>query len=1073
MHQTSATCREVVRGERTRRTAGWVALLAACLALGFATTGAARAAEVSGGPLGLGRAHAITWDKYSLKIDGRRLFVWSGEFHYWRLPSPSLWRDVLQKIKAAGFDTVQLYFDWGYHSPKQGVYDFNGIRNIDRLLNMAADAGLYVLARPGPYINAETDAGGFPDWLLTDAPLRTDSPCTRACPSYGSYLSQALDWLHRIDRILARHQLTNGTGPIIGYQVENELQEPNTNQHMADLAGQIRSDGITVPVYVNDPGLNGNWVPSSAGGTGGNRVPWNDLYGYDDYPQGFSCTNPTQWSPAPDRESTFRGYDTSTPIFSPEFGGGSVDTWGGSGYDNCRQLTGPAYERVFEQTNFANGMTMESNYMTYGGTSWGWLPTSFVYTSYDYGAMLTEGRQLTSKYYAQKQIGYFLDSVASLPQTDVGSPVAATNVSPPDQTSCANGTTPSAPTLTNCGAITVYHRVNRVTNTNFYFARHSESRSTTDSTFAFPITTPDGSYTIPQNATMELAGRDMKTIVADYNLDSSGRPQHLVYSTSNLMTDSTIAGQDVVLLWAPRGQSGETDLRYAHKPTVRTLSGTAPRATWNQTNGDLVLDYTHNGLAVVRISGGGAAKPLLLLLGDDPTSQQFWTQNTACGPVLEQGPELVRTATIHGDELEFTGDTTAPTALTVWAPHGVRTVTWNHQRISMRANADGSMTSRAQLGGPATVTLPTLTPWRYQHENPETQPGFDDSSWTLADHTTTNNPTPPPAGQPVLYSDDYGFHHGAVWYRGRFAPTAPLTSITVNAVPGSPAGLAMAWLNGTYLGSSAGSSTYTIPPGTSKPGADNVLSVLVINNGHDQYVHFRGQLILFPNNPRGLASVTTTPASTVTWKIQGNQGGENLADPVRGPMNNGGLFGERAGLYLPGFPDADWTPVTLPSTDATPGVAWYRSAFTLHEPRGVDASIGLNIADAATRQYQALIFVNGWNVGHYINNLGPQHTFVLPNGILHTGIRDDGRNTLAIAVITPNAGGGIAGGGLGQVTLTDAGPDLGVVAGGVPVRDVDSPAYVPPTSTRTAISPQADTKYRGWRTYTRARPHAR
>jgi hypothetical protein len=26
--------------------------------------------------------------------------------------------------------------------------------------------------------------------------------------------------------------------------------------------------------------------------------------------------------------------------------------------------------------------------------------------------------------------------------------------------------------------------------------------------------------------------------------------------------------------------------------------------------------------------------------------------------------------------------------------------------------------------------------------------------------------TPVPAGQPVLFADDYGFHYGYVWYRG-------------------------------------------------------------------------------------------------------------------------------------------------------------------------------------------------------------------------------------------------------------------------------------------------------------------
>ena len=108
----------------------------------------------------------VSYDARSLMIDGKRAIIWGGEFHPFRLPSPDLWRDILQKMKASGFNTVALYFDWGYHSPKQGVYDFTGIRDLDRLLTMAEEEGLYVITRAGPYVNAELTRGGFPGWLV-------------------------------------------------------------------------------------------------------------------------------------------------------------------------------------------------------------------------------------------------------------------------------------------------------------------------------------------------------------------------------------------------------------------------------------------------------------------------------------------------------------------------------------------------------------------------------------------------------------------------------------------------------------------------------------------------------------------------------------------------------------------------------------------------------------------------------------------------------------------------------------------------------------------------------------------
>ena len=66
------------------------------------------------------------------------MWLWSAEFHYFRLPNPDLWRDKLEKLKAAGFNAVSLYFDWAYHSPAPGVYDFSGVRDVDRLLDIAA-----------------------------------------------------------------------------------------------------------------------------------------------------------------------------------------------------------------------------------------------------------------------------------------------------------------------------------------------------------------------------------------------------------------------------------------------------------------------------------------------------------------------------------------------------------------------------------------------------------------------------------------------------------------------------------------------------------------------------------------------------------------------------------------------------------------------------------------------------------------------------------------------------------------------------------------------------------------------
>ncbi|WP_280855933.1 beta-galactosidase [Streptomyces sp. SAI-144] len=197
--------------------------------------------------------HTVTYDQYSVQVDGKPLYLWGAEFHYFRLPSPDAWRDVLQKIKAGGFNAVSLYFDWGYHSSKAGSYDFTGTRDVERLLDEAERAGLYVIARPGPYINAEVSGGGMPAWRSTQAGVnRTSEP---------EYLKAAREWMSRINPIIARHQLTRGTGSVILYQVENEYQGGRHDaDYMQTLIDWAKEDGIDVPTFVNDGGANQNWV---------------------------------------------------------------------------------------------------------------------------------------------------------------------------------------------------------------------------------------------------------------------------------------------------------------------------------------------------------------------------------------------------------------------------------------------------------------------------------------------------------------------------------------------------------------------------------------------------------------------------------------------------------------------------------------------------------------------------------------------------------------------------------------------------------------------------------------------
>lgn len=104
----------------------------------------------------------VTFDNSSLFINGERLMIFSGEVHPFRLPVPSLWLDIFQKVKALGLNTVSFYLDWALLEGEQGVFRGEGIFDYSAFFEAAKEAGIYLIARPGPYISKF-----FPIWNNT------------------------------------------------------------------------------------------------------------------------------------------------------------------------------------------------------------------------------------------------------------------------------------------------------------------------------------------------------------------------------------------------------------------------------------------------------------------------------------------------------------------------------------------------------------------------------------------------------------------------------------------------------------------------------------------------------------------------------------------------------------------------------------------------------------------------------------------------------------------------------------------------------------------------------------------
>ncbi|KAL5335775.1 galactose-binding domain-like protein [Aspergillus crustosus] len=125
-------------------------------------------------------------------------------------------------------------------------------------------------------------------------------------------------------------------------------------------------------------------------------------------------------------------------------------------------------------------------------------------------------------------------------------------------------------------------------------------------------------------------------------------------------------------------------------------------------------------------------------------------------------------------------------------------------------------------------------------------------------------------------------------------------------------------------------------------------------------------------------------------------------DPVRGPMNEGGLYGERMGWHLPGYQPPPTAEESSPLTGVTGAQGrFYTTTFALDLNSDLDVPIGLDLGvphntDTTTEAPAAIqIFLNGYQYRHYLPHIGPQTRFPFPPGVINN---QGGLNTLAISL---------------------------------------------------------------------------
>lgn len=161
--------------------------------------------------------------------------LWAGAMHYWR-HAPEDWGPCLDAMKAMGLRILDTYVPWGVHEIAHGRFDFGehyARLDVARFVRLAGERGLYVIARPGPHINAELTYFGLPERVVWDRECQARTPKDNPVvlpivpvafpvPSYASdaFHDETALWFDAVGGQLA--SLLYPAGPIVMCQIDNE-----------------------------------------------------------------------------------------------------------------------------------------------------------------------------------------------------------------------------------------------------------------------------------------------------------------------------------------------------------------------------------------------------------------------------------------------------------------------------------------------------------------------------------------------------------------------------------------------------------------------------------------------------------------------------------------------------------------------------------------------------------------------------------------------------------------------------------------------------------------------------------
>ena len=356
----------------------------------------------------------VKWDAHSLIVDGKRVVPAMGEVHYSRIPDDE-WEAEVKKMKEGGVTIIATYVFWNHIEEQEGIFRWDGQRNLRRFIEICQQEGLPVVLRLGPFCHGEVRNGGIPDWVFTKGCKTRDEN-----PVFLSFVERLF---RQIFTQLQGLQWKDG-GPVMAAQFDNEYR--GHGSYLMALKRIAQKIGFDLPFYTRT-----GWPELATPVPFGEMLP---LYG--DYADGFWERSIEETAGNYYKAFNFKAFRSSTaiateqlgeqkerlnkgdeqyPYFTCELGGGMMTAY------HRRPYIYPEDAYSMAVVKLGSGSNLLGYYMYHGGTN----PEGLTYLNetqrtvatnyndlpvktYDFQAPLNEFGQKNPQYYLLRKLHLFM-----------------------------------------------------------------------------------------------------------------------------------------------------------------------------------------------------------------------------------------------------------------------------------------------------------------------------------------------------------------------------------------------------------------------------------------------------------------------------------------------------------------------------------------------------------------------------------------------------------------------------------------------------------------------------------------